>query len=317
MGKKYQYLFGPVPSRRFGRSLGVDLCPPKTCSLNCVFCQLGRTPSTAVERKEYVPTGDVIAELEEWLNTDGQADYITLSGSGEPTLHSRFGDVLAFIREKSTIPALLLTNGTMLHLPEVRKAASHATIVKTSLSAWDEASYAQVNRPHPELRFDWLWKGEKAFRAEYKGTLFLEVFLIKGMNARPEDVRKIAALAKEIGPDRVQLNTAVRPPAEKDSLPLTRDELETLSELFEPKAEIIAEFRARQGSHFQANQDAILAMLRRRPCTAEQIADVFGMHLNELSKYLGKLTENQQVHLEQRNGDSYYIASSEETRKDA
>ena len=317
MGKKYRYLFGPVPSRRFGRSLGVDLSKPKTCSLDCVFCQLGRTGTSSIERKEYVPTGEVIAELKDWLETDGQADYITLSGSGEPTLHSGFGEVLAFVRENSSIPALLLTNGTMLYLPEVREGASHASIVKTSLSAWDEASYALVNRPHPELRFDLLVEGEKAFRADYTGKLFLEVFLIKGMNARPEEVKKIAALAKEIAPDRVQLNTAVRPPAEKYAVPLTRKEMEGLAELFKPKAEIIAEFKARHGSHFEANQDAILAMLKRRPCTAEQLAEVFGMHLNELSKYLGKLTGNQQVLLEQRNGLTYYTVPSRERRSNA
>ncbi len=317
MGKKYRYLFGPVPSRRFGRSLGVDLSKPKTCSLDCVFCQLGRTGTSSIERKEYVPTGEVIAELKDWLETDGQADYITLSGSGEPTLHSGFGEVLAFVRENSSIPALLLTNGTMLYLPEVREGASHASIVKTSLSAWDEASYALVNRPHPELRFDLLVEGEKAFRADYTGKLFLEVFLIKGMNARPEEVKKIAALAKEIAPDRVQLNTAVRPPAEKYAVPLTREEMEGLAELFKPKAEIIAEFKARHGSHFEANQDAILAMLKRRPCTAEQIAEVFGMHLNELSKYLGKLTANQQVLLEQKNGLTYYTVPSRERRSNA
>jgi len=317
MGKKYRYLFGPVPSRRFGRSLGVDLSKPKTCSLDCVFCQLGRTGTSSIERKEYVPTWEVIAELKDWLETDGQADYITLSGSGEPTLHSGFGEVLAFVRENSSIPALLLTNGTMLYLPEVREGASHASIVKTSLSAWDEASYALVNRPHPELRFDLLVEGEKAFRADYTGKLFLEVFLIKGMNARPEEVKKIAALAKEIAPDRVQLNTAVRPPAEKYAVPLTREEMEGLAELFKPKAEIIAEFKARHGSHFEANQDAILAMLKRRPCTAEQIAEVFGMHLNELSKYLGKLTANQQVLLEQKNGLTYYTVPSRERRSNA
>ena len=317
MGSKYRYLFGPVPSRRFGRSLGVDLNKPKTCSLDCVFCQLGRTHASSVERKEFVPTGDVISELKDWLATDGQADFITLSGSGEPTLHSHFGEVLAFIRENSSIPALLLTNGTMLYLPEVRKGASHASIVKASLSAWDDASYRLVNRPHPALRFDQLVEGEKAFRSVYTGKFFLEVFLIKGLNARPEDVCKIAALAKEIAPDRVQLNTAVRPPAEDYALPLPREEMESLSELFVPKAEIIAEFRAKHGSHFEANQDAILAMLKRRPCTAEQIAEVFGMHLNEVSKYLGKLTGNRKIILEQRNGLTYYTVPSSDRRSTA
>ena len=153
---EYKYLFGPVPSRRFGRSLGVDLTPYKTCSLDCVFCQLGRTTKKTVTRQEYVPTDSVLAELVEWLKRDSQADYITLSGSGEPTLHSRFGDVLEFIRSKTTIPAVLLTNGTMLQFRQVREAAACANVVKVSLSAWDQASYGWVNRPHKQLQFDQL-----------------------------------------------------------------------------------------------------------------------------------------------------------------
>jgi len=312
MPRKYRYLFGPVPSRRFGRSLGVDLSKPKTCSLDCIFCQLGRTADASAGRKEYVPTGDVISELKDWLETNGQADYITLSGSGEPTLHSRFGEVLEFIREKSKIPALLLTNGTMLYLPEVRRAAAHASVVKVSLSAWDDASYARVNRPHPELRFEDLVEGERAFRKEFEGRLFLELFLIKGINAAPEDVKKISALAKSIAPDRVQLNTAIRPPAEHFAIPLGREEMQALSTLFDPPAEIIAEFKARSGSRFDTGQDAILAMLQRRPCTAEQIAEVFGMHMNEVSKYVGRLTRSQQLATERRDGMVYYAARPDE-----
>ena len=121
-----KYLFGPVPSRRFGRSLGIDLTPYKTCTLDCVFCQLGRTTHKTVERREYVNMDEVLIELEEWIEKDGAADYITLSGSGEPTLHERFGDILGLIREKTDIPSLLLTNGTFLHLPKVRMAAAQA-----------------------------------------------------------------------------------------------------------------------------------------------------------------------------------------------
>ncbi len=149
--KKYKYLFGPVPSRRFGRSLGVDLIPYKTCSMNCVFCQLGRTSKTTVTRKEYVSTDLVKEELKYWLKTNKNADYITLSGSGEPTLHTRFGEILEFIRTNTNIPAVLLTNSTMLYLPEVREAAALADIVKISLSAWDQASLRRVNRPYPQI----------------------------------------------------------------------------------------------------------------------------------------------------------------------
>jgi len=309
----YRYLFGPVPSRRFGRSLGVDLSPYKTCSLDCVFCQLGKTTEKTLTRREYVPTDEVLAELEEWLKKGGRADYITLSGSGEPTLHSRFGEVLEFICSKSTIPAVLLTNGTMLNLPEVRDAASLANVVKVSLSAWDQASYTWMNRPHPQLLFDHLIEGQKAFRRQFKGQLWMEVFLVWGINSTPDDVRKIAAIAKEIGPDRIHLNTAVRPPAEDFVSAISKNRLEELTHLFQPKAEVIAEFRTMHADHIQANQETIFSMLQRRPCTADQIVDIFGMHLNEVSKYLGKLMRTNKIREERKDASVYYAAKTGRT----
>ena len=310
MGNNYDYVFGPVPSRRLGQSLGIDLTPHKTCSFDCVFCQLGRTTVKTVDRKDYVPTATVLAELEQWLETDGQADVITLSGSGEPTLHAGFGKVIERIKEKSALPAVLLTNGSLLHLPEVRDAAARADTVKVSLSAWDQTSYGWVNRPHPDLQFAQLVRGLQHFRDQFKGQLWMEVFVIAGVNAMPEDVAKIAAIAKNIAPDRIQLNTAVRPPAEDFVRPLSGEQLSALTGYFQPEAEIIAEFSGGSGQ-VQANQDTILAMLRRRPCTAGQISEVFAMHLNEVSKYLGKLMRTGQIRSERRDTHVYYLAAGD------
>ena len=307
METKYRYLFGPVPSRRLGHSLGVDLTPFKTCSQDCVFCQLGKTTVKTIQRKAYVPTEAVLAELKQWVASGGQADYITLSGSGEPTLHSCFVKVLKFIRANTDIPSALLTNGALLVLPEVREAACFADVVKISLNAWDQSSFERINRPHPNLRFNNIIRGQKSFRSQFKGQLWMEVFLMKGINSAPDDVLRIAALAEEIAPDRIQLNTAVRPPSEDFVLPLTREHLAELTHLFQPEAEIIAEFNTSNRAHVKANSDTILEMLQRRPCTAKQIADGFGMHLNEVLKYLGDLIRNHQIRSESKNSDVYYI----------
>jgi wyosine [tRNA(Phe)-imidazoG37] synthetase (radical SAM superfamily) len=308
MAKKYSHLFGPVPSRRFGQSLGVDLTPYKTCSLDCIFCQLGRTLNKTVTRREYVSTDAVISELRHWLNTNGKADYITLSGSGEPTLHSQFGKVIEFINNNSSIPTALLTNGTLLNLPEVRKSACEAKVVKISLSAWDQASYEQVNRPYPNLQFDQLVEGQKAFRARYKGQLWMEVFLISGINSRPDQLRNISLLAKKITPDHIHLNTAVRPPSEDVGMALSEQEMSALAPLFHPRAEVMAEFNADLSKHVLANQATILAMLQRRPCTAKQIAAGFDMHFNTVTKYLGQLMRTHRIRSENRNADVYYVA---------
>lgn len=308
MTKAYNYLFGPVPSRRFGQSLGVDLTPYKTCSFDCVFCQLGHTVNKTLHRTAYVPIDAVLAELDAWLSADGKADYITLSGAGEPTLHSQFGQVIKFIRKNFSIPVALLTNGSLLHLPEVRQAACEANVVKISLSVWDQTSYEQVNRPHPHLRFDRLIEGQKAFRSQFKGQLWMEVFFIEGMNSRPDQIRKITDLTEKIAPDRIHLNTAVRPPSEDFVRPLSKEALSALVPLFQPRAQVAAEFSTERHKHVQANQETILAMLQRRPCTAKQISDGFDMHLNTVSKYLGKLMRTHQIHAERRNTDVYYVA---------
>ena len=307
--RKRKYLFGPVPSRRFGRSLGVDLTPYKTCSFDCVFCQLGRTTNKTVIREEYVPIKAVIAEIDEWLKTDGEADYITLSGSGEPTLHSSFGEILEFVRDNSDIPAVLLTNGTLLHLKEVRDAASLANVVKISLSAWDQTSYQSINRPHTQLKFPQLVEGQKEFRRQFRGDLLLEVFLVWGMNSIPSDVRRIAALEDEIKPDRIHLNTSVRPTAEEFAYALSAERMSSLCHLFQPKAEIIAEFNVQNKFNLKANKKAILSMLERRPCTMDQIAMGFNMHMNEVAKYIGSLMRSGQIREERKNSTFYYAAA--------
>ncbi len=307
--RKYKHIFGPVPSRRLGLSLGVDLTPFKTCTQDCVFCQLGRTSIKTISRGEYVPTVEILDELGQWFREDGTADHITLSGSGEPTLHSRFGEVLHFIRNNTRIKSTLLTNGSMFHLPEVRNAASQAHIVKISLSAWDRMSYGWVNRPHPDINFKNMIEGQKVFRDEFKGQLWIEVFLVAGINSIPSDVEKIAAITDLLRPDRIHLNTAVRPPAEDFVAPLPEEKLVSLCSLFHPPAEVIVEHEFQHGFEMQVHQEKIAAMLQRRPCTAEEIAGTFGIHLNEAHKFLGALMREGRIGTERAGGSLYYFAS--------
>jgi len=311
MTKNYKYIFGPVPSRRFGRSLGVDLTPYKTCSLDCVFCQLGRTRNKTIERKEYVPTRAVLSEIKDWMETDGNADVVTLSGSGEPTLHTGFGEVLDNLKQWS-IPSVLLTNGTLLDISEVREAASRADIVKASLSAWHQPSFEWLNRPHTGLAFDRLVEGIKRFRAQFKGKLWIEVFLVMGINAMLSAVEKISAAVKEVKPDRIHLNTVVRPPAEDFAVALPVQRLKELTHLFDPLAEIMPECNIHSTREIQVDEDNILAMLQRRPSTMKQIEQTFGMHINEVSKYLGNLLRKDYIRTHCENNEIYYLEVTRE-----
>src|ERR1035437_696237 len=204
-----KHVFGPVPSRRLGRSLGVDLVPFKTCSYDCIYCQLGRTTRKTVERKEWVPMDAVLDELKRKLTC--RPDYITLSGSGEPTLHSRLGEIIEHIQAMTAVPVAVLTNCSLLWQAEVRDEVALADVVLPSLDAPDPERFEFINRPHPDITFERLLDGLAAFRREFSGKYWLEVMLLGGYTSLPPQIRQLAEWTRRIQPDKVQLNTAARP----------------------------------------------------------------------------------------------------------
>ena len=303
----FKYLFGPVPSRRFGLSLGVDLVPHKTCTLNCVFCEVGPTTSLTIERKEYVPTPEVERELTDWRASGGKADVVSVTGSGEPTLHTGFGDILAFIKNKIKIKSVLLTNSALLYLPDVRRSAALADIVKVTLSAWDEDSFRKIARPPPGLCFAPVLEGLQLFRREYAGTIWLEIFIVPGINSDLGQVKAMTQLARTIRPDKIQLNTAVRPTAESRVGAAPECFLNEIKGLFEPQAEVIARFAGKDSGKGNIDQEAVLAMLKRRPCTAGDVASAFCLDIAETQKLLREMTGQELIRIENRNGDEYFI----------
>ncbi len=305
MNPEFHYLFGPVPSRRLGRSLGVDVTPGKTCSFDCRFCQCGPTRNLTTDREEFAPIEDVCDELSRWLAGGGSADVITFAGSGEPTLYSRLGELIGWIKAQTGLPVVVLSNGTLFHRQLVRDDLQKADIVKTSLSAWDEPSFQTVNRPAPGVSFHQLLAGARDFRAVYSGQFWLEVFVINGVNSDPDTLRKIAAIAETIGPDTIHLNTAVRPPADKSILPVSETQLAACCDLFTPKAEIIASFGAE--GHTGRNDPAELAgLIRRHPATAEQLAALAGVHAEEIIATLAPLVADGTLQTEENDGEMYY-----------
>ena len=307
--KNTSHVFGPVPSRRLGRSLGVDLVPMKTCSYDCVYCQLGRTPETTVDRAEYAPVGEVIAEVSRKLSAGVAADYVTLSGSGEPTLHARLGGVIERLKGITDIPVAVLTNGSLLWNDDVLRELRSADVVLPSLDAGDAALFAHVNRPHPAITFDRMLDGLTRLRDAFPGKIWLEVMLLGGITGVEAEARKLAALAERIRPDVVHLNTAVRPAAEEFAFALTDDELRRLRPLFGPTAELAARHDpAREDPGFSGCATDITELLRRRPCTVGDIAGALGIHRNEVVKYLEGLTRSGAVVARQRGRDRYYHA---------
>ena len=306
--KKREYIFGPVPSRRLGRSLGVDLVPFKTCTYDCIYCQLGRTTGKTMQRKEWVPIDIVIDQLKAKLSSN-KPDYITLSGSGEPTLFSQLEELISRIKDITDIPVAVLTNGSLLWLPEVRKALKSADMVVPSLDAGSSRIFQYVNRPHLDITFSKMLQGLVEFRRDYSGQYWLEVFLLAGVTTPEAEVNRLKTCIAAIQPDKVQVNTVTRPPAEGFAESVPKKQLETITKKLYEKAEVIADYRGvHKEEDFSIRCEDILTLLKRRPCSIEDIAAGLGIHRNEVVKYIEELSSEDKIETRPQNQQLYYKA---------
>lgn len=302
-----KHVFGPVPSRRLGRSLGIDLVPYKTCTYDCIYCQLGCTTCKTLERKEWVALEEILTELGPKLST--RPDYITLGGSGEPTLFSRIDELIDRIKGMTDIPVAVLTNGSLLWDKDVRRQLARADLVIPSLDAGDESLFRLVNRPHESISFDRMLAGLVAFRREYPGRLWLEIFLVGAFSVVEHELANLRHCAALIRPDRVQLNTVTRPPADDRAIPVPPDRLAAIAASFDPPAEVIGNILATEVAPGSlAQRDDILALLRRRPCSIDDLVVGLGSHRNEVLKYLDQLARERLVQVDVVNHTHYYRA---------
>lgn len=285
------HIYGPVPSRRLGYSLGVDILPFKTCSMDCIYCQLGAFGKTTVRRREYISAKAVLAQIRAALKTGQRIDAVTFSGSGEPTLHSGIGAIIAGIKRMTGVKVVVLTNSSALTGRRARRDILAADIVVPSLDAVTEGVLARVNRPHAGLTAAGMIDGLVHFRREYKGEIWLEVMLVKGLNDGPAHLRKLKEAIQRIRPDRVQLNTVVRPPAEKTARPLDRAALEKIRDFLGGTSEIIAAFAQDKLDGTDSNAAAaVLATLKRRPMTADDLVRSLGLPPEEILAQIRRLT---------------------------
>lgn len=292
-----KYLFGPVASRRLGRSLGVDLLPFKTCTLDCIYCECGCTTSKTLKRAEYVPFNKIITELKQWKSESGKADYITLAGSGDPTLHLRLGEIISAIKEITNIPVCVLTNATLFSLPEVRKEVALADLVVPSLDASDKKTFLKINRPSKNLNFEKYIEGLILFSKNFTGELWLEIFVVPGINDNENAIKELAEISRKIKPNKIQLNTAVRPTAEKFVKPVSKKNLMELAKWFSPKAEIIAAYHHAVKSQETVSKETIVKLIRRRPGTLEDISSGLSISKVETAKLVNELLEENLIHL--------------------
>jgi len=304
---KLSHIYGPVPSRRLGFSLGVDLVPYKTCSFDCVYCQLGRTTDKTAERKEWVPTGEVLSQIKEAIASKGRIDYLTFSGSGEPTLHSGIGWLIREVKKVTDIPVAVLTNGSLLFREDLKEDLMAADLLIPSLDAASQETLEKVNRPHPTLEVGKIVRGLVDFSREYRGRIWLEIMLVKGINDTEEEIKKMVKIVGKMRPDKVHLNTVVRPPSEEYAHPLPISDLERIKTFFGKGCEIIAGFKGeREEAYLQDIEGDILQLVHRRPVTLTDISKSLGLHENEVIKYLQVLKDKGIVKVQTYKGLRYY-----------
>ena len=308
-----RYVFGPVPSRRLGQSLGVDTIPLKTCNWNCVYCQLGRSEPLIHERKEYFPREAILAELRGALSAHqpGEIDWVTFVGSGEPTLHSGIGWLIREVKKLTDLPVAVITNGSLLYLPEVRNDLAPADAVMPTLDAGNPQLYRKINRPWPELTYETLVQGLRAFRAEYQGRLWIEVMLVKGLNDSEEALRELADVLQSIGPDQVHLLLPTRPPAEVWVEPTDEEGVLRATAIL---GEIATVLHPKEGSFdlsdFDDPLDGVIAIITRHPMREDQIRRALSPYLSpaDIDEALDALLRSGRAQIVERFGVRFLSA---------
>ena len=314
---KHSLLFGPVPSRRLGISLGVDLVPYKTCTMDCIYCESGCTTNLTLKREEFFPTEDVLSELGAYLASNPNLDYITFSGAGEPTLHSGIGDVISFI--KNSYPQYkiaLLTNGMLLSDEKTFNDVKSVDLIVPSLDAADEETFQKINRPSAGFDFSLLIESFRGFHQISDAEFILEIFIVPGLNDTPERLTGFAKAIKYINPDKVQLNSLDRPGAEAWVPKMTENGMKKVKHALEGDIEIeivgkfipsnSANFATTDGEYKNIDQK-IIDLISRRPATVDDFKATLGYSDATLKKVLHRLLEKSLITSEKRERGEFFM----------
>jgi wyosine [tRNA(Phe)-imidazoG37] synthetase (radical SAM superfamily) len=308
-----KYIFGPVPSRRLGQSLGIDPIPLKTCNWNCVYCQLGRTIPLTNERKVYFPPEEIVAEVRDALEAygPGEIDWVTFVGSGETLLYARLGWLLRQVKKLTELPVAVITNGSLLYRPEVRQELAAADAVLPTLDAGTAKLYRRINRPHPEITFNRLVEGLTAFGRDYPGKLWVEVMLVSGLNDTPQALVDIAEVLKKIGADAVHINLPDRPPAEAWVQPPNAESLMRAMAILGNIAEVVHPAAGSFDlSGYENPVDAILTIITRHPMRQEELERTLRRwSLEQVIQVLANLEASGRAQVVERYGVRFWSAA--------
>ena len=309
-----RHVYGPVPSRRLGRSLGIDPVPPKTCNWNCVYCQLGRTTPLSNERRPLAPTEAILDEVRTALTACGDAiDWVTFVGSGEPTLHASLGTMIQRTRAMGSVPIAVITNGALLHREDVRRELAAADAVMPSLDAGSEKLHRAVNRPYPGLTLARHVEGLVAFRKSFAGRLWVEVMLVAGLNDTEPALRDLAAALRRTAPDEVHINVPSRPPAEGWVKAPAPQVLEQARSILGVEARVVLPVAGDFELHSQSPvADAVLEVITRHPMSERELVAALSRRWapDDVERAIGKLAADGRAQLVERQGQRFWSAAA-------
>ena len=306
MDESIKYLFGPIPSRRLGRSLGVSPIPEQTCNYTCVYCQLGRTTHMTNKRQNFFPCEEILEEFRRYTQKEQNFDVVTVVGEGEPTLYEDLGRLLIGLKELTDKPVAVITNGALLYDKKVREDLCHADIVLPSMDAVDEEMFHKIDRPYGRIKFDQVCQGLIDFSKEYQGELYLEIMLLEGLNCDDESLDKFARMLKEIRYDRVYVNTAVRPPAEDNVVPADKETMERAA----ARLGAISIDTLTSGSFISETEDpmeAVVSICRRHPMNQFEIQSFLdSRNVENSQEFFERLNKNPSLTVVHYKGISTY-----------
>jgi len=306
-------VYGPVPSRRYGLSLGVDLVPHKTCCYDCIYCQVGRTTELTVERRDFFSPQEVIRDVEQALAGGPRPEVITLAGSGDPCLYASLGSLIDELHRLSDLPVVLLTNGGLLWRDDVLADALSADVLAPSLDAGDPRTFELINRPHPEISFECMLAGLREAARRHRGAVRMEVMLARGINDPDDQLRRLASLLADLDLASVDVNTPVRPAPGRGVQVSGQARLEIACRLFGPRARTVVSYsgtRAPEADGSDAER-AVLELVARRPCTVEDVNASLGLHRREAEELLGDLAARGVVRSREGEEGTYYYTGEE------
>jgi wyosine [tRNA(Phe)-imidazoG37] synthetase (radical SAM superfamily) len=284
--ESYKYIFGPVPSRRLGKSLGVSPIPQKTCNYSCVYCQIGRTTHFTNIREEFFPKEDILFEIADAV-TKLDFDYITFVGEGEPTLNKNLGWLIRETKKVTDKPVAVITNGALLYDPKVREELLAVDVILPTLDATTQNLFKKVNRPKKGLEIDQIIQGFIDFRKVFQGQIWMEVMVVQGLNDTEENITAIKELLDHLQCERVYVNVPIRPPAEKWVKIPTKERIIEICAILD--AQNIDSYEEVSGFHIDKTKDLkdqILKITSRHPLRESQILSMANLPEEETLQML-------------------------------